>query len=228
MQYNTIFFDIGNTLFFYNYDFLRDLLAQRFGVNLTSQEIAARHTEMRQSLVVDKLVETMEYKELWLEAYRRWLSALGIEEQLIRPISEAIHDHPFRHLFWSRTEEGTPEMLDWFRERGYRLGVISNAEGQIKRLVEHAGLIDRFDVIVDSGEVGFAKPDEKIFRHAMSSIGALPKKSIHVGDLVDADCAGAKKAGMTPILVDPEGLYRGRGLIKVKRAVDLPKLPMFK
>lgn len=227
MQFDTIFFDIGNTLFFFNYEFLRELLAQRFGVSTTMEEIEQRHREMKRSLVVDKLVGTMTHDGLWWEAYRRWLSLLGVEEGEIRIISETIRNHPFRHLFWSKMEEGTPEMLDWFRERGFKLGVISNAEGQIRRLLEHANLENRFDVIVDSGVVGFAKPDERIFKHAVERAGASTGSCIHVGDLFEVDVVGARQAGITPILVDRDDLSSEVDCLKVRRAVDLPKLKIF-
>lgn len=226
VNFNTIFFDIGNTLFFYNYEFLRDLLTERFGMSVSTKELREKHEATKRSLVADKLFN-LPHDELWWEAYRRWLKSVGAEEDQIKPISEAIRNHPFRHMFWSRTEEGTKEMLDWFRERGFKLGVISNAEGQIRRLIEHAGLGDRFDVIVDSGVVGFVKPDERIFKHAMERMNASPDSSIHVGDIFDIDVVGAKKAGLTPILVDPNELHEKPECITVKRAVDLPKLSIF-
>lgn len=227
MQFDTIFFDIGNTLFFFNYEFLREMLAQRFGVARTVGEIELRHAETKRSLVTDKLVGTLSHDALWWEAYRRWLGLLGVEEGDIRGISETIRNHPFRHLFWSKMEEGTPETLDWFRERGFKLGVISNAEGQIRRLLEHANMEERFDVIIDSGVVGFAKPDERIFKHAVERMGAKSASCIHVGDLFEVDVVGARQAGITPILVDREELSGGVDCLKVRRVVDLPKLEIF-
>ena len=227
MSFDTIFFDIGNTLFFFNYEFLRDLLAQRFGVSVTVEEIEQRHAEMKRSLVVDRLVGTMSHDALWWESYKRWLMLLGVEESEVRTVSEAIRNHPFRHLFWSRMEEGTIETLDWFRERGYKLGVISNAEGQIRRLLEHAHLDGRFEAIVDSGVVGVAKPDERIFQHAVERMGANPTHCVHVGDIFDIDVVGARHAGITPILIDREGLSEKADCLRVSRVSELPKLTIF-
>lgn len=227
MPFDTIFFDIGNTLFFFNYEFLRDLLVQRFGVTVTAGELEQQHLAMKRGVVREKLVETMPHDDLWWEAYRRWLTGIGVEAGEIRPISEAIRHHPFRHLFWSRMEEGTPEMLDWFRERGFKLGVISNAEGQIQRLLEHAHVDGRFDVVVDSAVVGWTKPDERIFQHAIERVGAIPARCVHVGDLFEVDVKGARAVGITPILVDRDDLSGGVDCLKVRRAVELPKLTIF-
>lgn len=227
MKFDTIFFDVGNTLFFFNYEFLRDLLVERFDVAVEVRELEEKHRAMQLSLVRDGLVGTMKNEQLWWEAYRRWFESVGVPPEDVRPISEAIRMHPFRHLFWSRMEDGTPEMLDWFRERGFRLGVISNAEGQIKRLIEHAHLDHRFDVVVDSGVVGVAKPDERIFQLAIERMGAKPARCIHVGDLFEIDVLGARAAGVTPILVDREGISAETDCLTVRRVGELPALPLF-
>lgn len=227
MNFDTIFFDVGNTLFFFNYDFLRDLLAERFGVRVMTEELEEKHLAMKRSLAVDGLLGRLSQEELWWEAYRRWIVSLGAPEGDVRAISEAIRNHPFRHLFWSRLEEGTTPMLDWFRERGFKLGIISNAEGQIRRLIEHVHLEDRFEAIVDSGEVGFSKPDERIFLHAVERLGAHPSRCIHVGDLFEVDVVGARAAGLTPVLVDREGFAEGLDCLRVRRAIELPGLPIF-
>jgi len=226
MNFDTIFFDVGNTLFFFNYEFLRDLLSQRFGVSVSAEELSEKHVAMRRSLIADGLFH-LSHEELWWELYRRWLTSVGVEDDAVKAVTLAIRDHPFKHLFWSKIEDGTREMLDWFRERGFKIGIISNAEGQIKRLIEHVNLEERFDVIVDSAVVGFSKPDSRIFEHAMVSVGANPANSIHVGDLVDIDVVGARAVGITPILVDPNGLNGEADCIKVPRVIDLPKLNIF-
>lgn len=226
MQYNTIFFDIGNTLCFFNYEFLRDLLKQKYDVSVTTEELEEKHVAMKRSLFEDKCF-SMSHNELWVEAYRRWFTSVGMMEEIIKPAIECVGDHPFKHLFWARTEEGTKSMLDWFREHGYKLGVISNAEGQILKLLDHIGITDRFDVVIDSGLVGFAKPDKRIFEKAMMEIGSSPENCIHVGDLLDIDVVGARSVGITPILVDKNGDHIGADCLSVNRVTELPKLSLF-
>ncbi|MFH0799417.1 MAG: HAD-IA family hydrolase [Pseudomonadota bacterium] len=228
MQFDTIFFDIGNTLFFFNYEFLQELLAQRFSISLPASEIEVKHEAVKRSIVDEGLVGRLTHDELWWEINRRWLVSLGIDDEMVKPIAEAVRNHPFSHLFWSRMDEGTPEMLDWFRGRGFKLGVISNAEGQIKRLIQHARLEDFFGAVIDSGEVGFSKPDRRIFSHAMDIMQAKPSGSVYVGDLFEVDVMGARAAGLTPILVDRDGRRQGKAdCITVSRAVELPKLDIF-
>jgi HAD superfamily hydrolase (TIGR01549 family) len=221
-----IFFDVGNTLFFYNYEFLRGLLEDRFGIDATHEELEATHQIIRQSLG-PLLDQGLSHEAIVEEAYRRWFRAIGIEEERIDSIIDAIKNHPFRHLFWSRMGEDTKEVLTWFRDRGYRLGIISNAEGQIKRLIDHAGLTSSFETILDSHEIGFQKPDERIFKRGLADLKVQPNEAVHVGDVFEADIVGARSAGIIPILVDREGRYPDASCLTIKHIGELKNLPIF-
>jgi len=221
-----IFFDVGNTLFFYNYDFLRGLLEERFNVDATSEELEATHQIIRQSMG-PLLDQGLSHEAIVEEAYMRWFRSIGIDDEKIPSIIEAIKSHPFRHLFWAKIEDGTKELLTWFRDRGFKLGIISNAEGQIKRLIEHAGLESSFETILDSHEVGFQKPDERIFLKGLADLNVLPAEAVHVGDLFEADVIGAQAAGITPILVDRDGRYPDANCLTIKNVGELKGLPIF-
>lgn len=227
MQFDAIFFDIGNTLFFYNYEFLSGFLSERFDVQLGPMQLGESHRAAQHELI-EQGVLGKSHDEIWYATYRRWLARAGLEQPAVENVVTAIRQHPFNHLFWTRVGDGVPEMLDWFRERGFKLGVISNAEGQIKRLIEYAGLNDKFDAIVDSGDLGITKPDAGIFRHALDALGVDAKKSVYVGDLYDIDVVGARGAGLTPVLVETTYPATGRDCLIVPCAADLPKLDLFK
>lgn len=221
-----IFFDVGNTLFFYNYEFLKELLEQRFSVDVTLDELRAAHYIIRQN-VGPLLDQGLTHESIVEEAYKRWFRSLGIDEERLGPIVEAVRNHPFRHLFWSRLGEGTRELLTWFRDRGYRLGIISNAEGQIKRLIDYAGLSMSFETVLDSHEIGFQKPDTRIFEKGLKDLKVKPAEAVHVGDLYEADIIGARAAGLLPILVDADGRYPNANCLKIKSVVELKELSLF-
>jgi putative hydrolase of the HAD superfamily len=227
MSFDAIFFDIGNTLFFYNYEFLSALIGERFNMDIHALELCETHKKVRDQVNSEGIL-SRGHDEVWSEIYTRWLSLVGIEKPVAERIKEAIRTHPFKHLFWACMDEGTPQMLDWFRERGYRLGVISNAEGQIRRLLEHAGIDSKFDVIADSGMLGVTKPDEGIFRYALESVGVKASKSVYVGDIYDIDVIGARRAGMLPVLVDGRPDSGARDCITIACVLDLPSLDIFK
>ena len=226
MKFDTIFFDIENTLFFYNYEFLGGLLAERFDLNTNPVHLEETHKRTQMELVSEGVI-LKDHDEIWSWTYTRWLTHMGYDEATAKRVMDAIRNHPFNHLFWTRMEEGVPEMLTWFRERGFKLGVISNAEGQIEKLVKHVQLDSKFDVIVDSGRLGITKPDEGIFRYALERIGSEPDCSVHVGDQYTIDIVGARNVGITPVLVERSYNEDDRDCITVARVSDLPKLDIF-
>lgn len=88
----------------------------------------------------------------------------------------------------------------------YRLGVISNgyADTQRPRLAA-AGLTDYFETIAVSGELGWAKPDARIFSYALAALDVPAAAAIYVGDSLSHDLAGALAAGLDFCLYRPAG-----------------------
>ncbi|MFQ5815369.1 MAG: TIGR02253 family HAD-type hydrolase [Candidatus Hydrothermarchaeaceae archaeon] len=91
----------------------------------------------------------------------------------------------------------------------YRLGVISNglAVKQWEKLIG-LGLHHFFDVVATSEEVGYEKPHVEIFKTAISSVGLGLRECVMVGDRLDTDIAGAKRAGLFAVRVK-QGRFSG-------------------
>jgi putative hydrolase of the HAD superfamily len=102
---------------------------------------------------------------------------------------------------WSRRAERALEALDALRERGYRMAVVSNADGRVRGLLEEAGLTGHLEFVVDSAEVGIEKPDPRIFRTATDRMGLLPSACAYVGDIYEIDIVGARGAGLEAVLI---------------------------
>ena len=60
------------------------------------------------------------------------------------------------------------------------------------------------DVCINSEEVGFEKPDPRIFECALERFGVMPSEAIHVGDQYYSDVQGALRSGLQPVLLDRE------------------------
>ena len=66
------------------------------------------------------------------------------------------------------------------------------------------GLSSYFDAILISGELGFEKPDPKIFNIVFKHFDLTnPAEILHIGDSVRKDYLGAKDYGAKSILFDP-------------------------
>ena len=103
--------------------------------------------------------------------------------------------------------EDTMPALEALRERGYRLGVITNLRADLEPLIRRAGLEGVLDFSVTSVQAGIEKPHPPIFREALRRAGAAPAEVLHIGDQVRSDVAGARDMGMQAALLDRGGWH---------------------
>jgi putative hydrolase of the HAD superfamily len=103
------------------------------------------------------------------------------------------------------TDPDVAPLLRYLRERGIRIGVLSNtmwprtAHERVFRRDEVLGLIDG---AVYSSEIPWVKPHAEAFRAAMAAIGMTdPGECVYVGDRPYDDVDGAKRMGMRAVLV---------------------------
>jgi putative hydrolase of the HAD superfamily len=93
----------------------------------------------------------------------------------------------------------THALLEALRDRGLKLGLVSNAfdpPALLHRDLERLGVAQRLDVAVFSSEVGRRKPERAIFDRALGALGAAPERTLFVGDTLATDIAGADALGM--------------------------------
>ena len=83
------------------------------------------------------------------------------------------------------------EVLARWKQR-YRLLVVTNGNADINRI----GIGRYFDASAAAHELGFAKPDRRIFEHACGKVGIPASRVLHVGDDLELDVLGARGAGM--------------------------------
>ena len=85
-----------------------------------------------------------------------------------------------------------------------KLGVISNWDDRLRPLLQVLGLEERFDSIVISCEVGDSKPTAVIFETAMNQLDTPANAILHVGDSLQMDLVGARRAGLNALQIERE------------------------
>jgi epoxide hydrolase-like predicted phosphatase len=81
----------------------------------------------------------------------------------------------------------------------HTIALLSNAWDDLRQtLIEEWGIIDAFDHVIISSEVGLAKPDPRIFRLALERVGAEPKEAVFVDDFIE-NVEAARDVGMHAI-----------------------------
>lgn len=100
---------------------------------------------------------------------------------------------------------GTREMLQFVKENDFKVGLVSDVAWGLpsyfpQRDMKHYQLDEFFDDLVFSTDVGLRKPNPKIFKIALSNIGAKAECSYFVGNNLQADILGALNVGMFAVL----------------------------
>jgi putative hydrolase of the HAD superfamily len=98
-----------------------------------------------------------------------------------------------------------PGALRALRDGGHRLVVVSNWDCALPGWLDDAGLLELVDGVVTSAVAGVAKPDPAIFAPALEIAAARPDQVVHVGDSPANDVAGARAAGIRPVLLCRDG-----------------------
>ncbi|MCX6652620.1 MAG: HAD family hydrolase [Methanomassiliicoccales archaeon] len=211
-----VIFDLGHTLINYHNDWKGPEAKAVASVSALVREASQNGAdERRVSSYLFSLLEKgrerklREMVEIPLEDVLRIcfenFSCAG-DENLMRASLEA-----FYNVLLERRElvPGTKEMLRSLRDRGFRIGLVSDVAWGLpsyfpQKDMRHFGLEKCFDDMVFSTDVGLRKPNPRIFRMALSNIESSPRESYFVGNSLQADIKGALDVGMTAVLKESD------------------------
>ena len=103
--------------------------------------------------------------------------------------------------------DGAMDVLEYLKGRGYVMHIITNGFEEVQFVkLNNSGLSPFFQEVIISERIGFKKPHPKAFEFALRTSGALQDESIVIGDDLEADVGGARKAGIDQIYYNPERL----------------------
>ncbi len=196
-------FDAGNTLVFLDHAAVADALAE-LGVEVTAEAIADGEREAVR-IYQQRLRETASHS--WTQHFSAILTSSGIDGSTVGEILPRLREVHDAFNFWRRVPIGLLEALDRLRANGVRVAVVSNSEGKLDELFDRIGLSERLELVVDSALEGVSKPDPEIFRRALTRLDLDSSDAIYLGDLPEVDVRGARAAGLTAVLIDPEDRY---------------------
>jgi putative hydrolase of the HAD superfamily len=200
-----VLFDWGDTLMQFAYSPELVSAGHRAGLEAIGrgdlpdvETVTARFREEYEPLFwAPGTIEEIEYPQL----VRRLLADFGVEidDEVLGRYLEAEHRawEPARIL-----AANTHPLLEALRERGLKLGLVSNAFDPgwlLHRDLEQMGLAQRLDFSVFSSEIGLRKPHPAIFEHALGALGVEPERTLFVGDRLFEDVRGAAELGMTTV-----------------------------
>lgn len=164
----------------------------------------------------------------WGDYNVAYVKSVGVAADMVEHAA-IILDRTRSAYLWRWPIPETLAALAALSGKGVPMGVVSNASGQVEdelrrcavcQTGEGAGVTVR--VVVDSDVVGVAKPDPKIFDHALGHFVEFDLDRIaYVGDSVIMDIASATAAGLHPILIDPYDDHVGAHFERIASVADI-------
>lgn len=219
---DALFLDAGNTVIFLDHGAVSAALAARdLHVRPEAIERAEGETKRRMSHRSADLAPALDRADIprsWGRYFRTLLEAAGVPATRSADVVASLWPEHAAFNFWRAVPADLPTPLRALRARGVPVVVVSNSEGRLPGLFERLGIGDCFDAVVDSHDVGFEKPDPRIFEVALRIANVTPDRALHLGDTVATDIEGARAAGVRCALVDVFGHYEG--LLE-----DVPRVP---
>jgi putative hydrolase of the HAD superfamily len=184
---------------------LRALLAQRHGVQVTEDEAAVamraevRHYRAHHDSAVDAaslLALRRDCAQVLRDALPERVRDALKGDALVATLVDSIVFAPFPE---------TREVLRALRRRGHPLAIVSNWDVSLLQVLDDTGLGAFVDAVVVSALIGVSKPDPRLFAVALERLGVDGAGGWHVGDTPAEDVAGARAAGLRPVLVVRDG-----------------------
>lgn len=214
-------------------------IARRFGADVDERALAAAFLQslaQAPALAFGLGHDAAELRRMEREWWRRLV--LRTFDGVGRPGDfDAFFDELFAFFAepgnW-RADADAAALLEELRSRGLMLGVISNFDHRLYRVLKGLALDGYFESVTISSEAGWAKPSPEIFRVALGRHSLSSDDAIHVGDSETFDMDGARSAGLGAVLVDPASAkplvadgrcVRARSLAQVAAAVDMLGVP---
>ena len=123
----------------------------------------------------------------------------AVLEEITRVYADSFLDYP------PPAHEDAVSVLRSVHDMGLRIGLISNTGmtpgTTFRTYLSNTGMLDFFDTLTFSDEVKMAKPAREIFLLTLRTLDAAPGQTVHVGDSIRNDIAGAKDCGLKTVWI---------------------------
>jgi HAD superfamily hydrolase (TIGR01549 family) len=177
--------------------------------------------------------------QYWSDPVRHREGRLRLEEKRCELVAETLvkvgkGDEPLARriaFHYSSLQEslidffpGAEATLETLKARGVRMALVTNGNAAMqRRKIDRFRLERFFPYFFVEGELGFGKPDPRVFRAALAALGTAPQETWCVGDNLEWDVAGAQACGISGVW-KTDGA-RDPGAVRPDRVIrELPEL----
>jgi epoxide hydrolase-like predicted phosphatase len=201
MVIRAVFFDFGGVIMRTEFQSPRQKLAERFSMDYDEMDRAVFGSDSARRASLGEITEDA-----------HWAAVL---KRFKQPASQM---QAFRNNFFGG-DVIDHNLVEYIRSLHgkFHTGLISNAWSGLREFITREKLIDLFDTVTISAEVGAVKPSAKIYEVALDQARVGAGEAVFVDD-VQINIEACEKVGMKGILFnDPEkSLSRLNQLLKIK------------
>ncbi|MEI7617582.1 MAG: HAD family hydrolase [Actinomycetota bacterium] len=221
-KFDAMLFDAGGVFLLPDPTVLAPLLAPYGGDPSIQAHVRAHYSGMAAKSAAGST------ESFWGDYNLAYVEAVGVPAHDVDYAAHVL-ERTRNAFVWRWPMADSVEALARLVANGMPVGVVSNASGQIEEVLQRSGVCQVGDgpltsvrVIIDSHVVGVAKPDARIFDHALVHFeGIDPARIAYIGDSVTMDVGGARSAGLHPILLDPFGDHVGADFDRIESMLEL-------
>jgi len=231
MRIQAVFFDFGETLVHASPNFEAEMCIFSFHRNLLKNGFSISYEDCRKAYVevADKFFSRDYIREITFgfvlsEALNRLGYSLEPADKIIVEAAEAYMEPWIQ----ARTIDCyAPSILRGLRKK-HKLGIVSNItySPAVWKTLERFELVNLFEAVITSVDVGWRKPSPKIFKRALQALNVLASETVFVGDELDHDVEGAQKVGMRTILLNKSPIKETPRKVKPDATIqEIKELP---
>lgn len=165
-------------------------------------ELAAANQRILEALHTDVALGRTTATDARIERYRRLFAAAGQPDGRAGAAAEL---HRRTYVAARRRVDGALELVAALRTRVRVAVVTNNTVAEQREKLASYGFAPEIDALVTSEEVGFAKPDARIFHAALARVECDAAAAVMVGDSWHHDVLGAVAAGLRAVWFNRHG-----------------------
>jgi putative hydrolase of the HAD superfamily len=154
------------------------------------------------------------YENLFYEI----LINMGIMEEMAEKISKNVINEYMDKTKWFIYDD-VIETLEKTNNNGYKNYILSNHIPRLTEIVENVGLKNYFNGIYSSANIGYEKPNIKIYEYVLKELKTNKNNCIIIGDSFKADIKGGENSGIKSILVRNENIENYKWYCKDLRSI---------
>jgi len=214
MKFNAIFFDRDGTLTYNNPD-------KEKWRNEIIEEWSGKPFELSYDKMIRLFQQAGEGRSPWYsnlddekEFFKLYYKFLLLDENIVEDLD--IRSKLLLNELWCNNDRllypETEDVLKYFRDKGYKMGVISDTSPSLEYTLQQIGISQYFTSFTASSLVGASKPSPIIFNAALKVQNVTASESLYVDDY-DVEADGARILGFTSFFLDRSEEHSGRWVI---------------